>query len=97
MGQAAIMCLYGLYSLASLVSSYMVKKLGYRISLFLIGLTDMIFEASSLVIITDMPISRLLKWVIVIFGAGLCGIGTSLLWTSEGSYVSAIADPTDRS
>ena len=97
MGQTAIMFLYGIFCLTSLVSSYIVKKLNYQMSFFMSGLTYIIFEVTSLVIVTEIAVPRSLKWIIVIIGASICGVGSSVLWTTQGSYVSTIADPTNKS
>ena len=97
MGQTAIMFLYGIFCLTSLVSSYIVKKLNYQMSFFMSGLTYIIFEVASLVIVTEIAVPRSLKWIIVIIGASICGVGSSVLWTTQGSYVSTIADPTNKS
>ena len=74
MGQTAIMFLYGIFCLTSLVSSYIVKKLNYQMSFFMSGLTYIIFEVASLVIVTEIAVPRSLKWVIMIIGASICGV-----------------------
>ena len=44
-----------------------------------------------------MPVPNQLKWVLVITGAGICGVGSSVLWVSQGSYISAVADSHNKS
>ena len=97
MGQTTIFCIYAAYGLGSLFSSSIVKKLGHQKSLFLSGLTYCIYISTGLVIITEIPIPKLLKWCIVILGALICGVGASILWVSQGSYISETADSVRKS
>lgn len=50
LGQTAIMCIYGLFGVTSLFSSFIVKSLGYKKSMFFSALSYVIFEASGLVV-----------------------------------------------
>ena len=97
MGQTTIFCIYASFCLSSFFSSSIIKKLGHQKSLFLSGLTYCIYISTGLVIITEMPIPKSVKWCIVILWALICGLGASILWVSQGSYISETADSTRKS
>ena len=97
MGQTAIMCIYGTFGVTSLFSSFIVKKLGYKKSMFLSALAYSIFEATGLVIVTGLGIPPGFVWVIVSVGACICGMGASILWVAQGSYTSEVASEDRKS
>lgn len=43
MGQTAIMCIYGVFGITSLFSSFIVKALGYKKSMFFSAISYAIF------------------------------------------------------
>lgn len=88
MGQTAIMCIYGTFGVTSLFSSFIVKKLGYKKSMFLSALAYLVFEATGLIIVTDLDVPPWLVWTVVNVGACICGMGASILWVAQGSYTS---------
>ena len=88
MGQTALMIYYATAGVASFISSYIVKAFGHQKSMLLSGIAFSVCEASSFFIITEMPIANWMKWVCVIVGACIGGVGSSVLWISQGSYIS---------
>ena len=88
LGSLSIFFIYALFSLSTLISPYFVNKVGYKYSFVLASLTYVAFSASGIYITTcndhcNMP----LLYFIVIFCSSLCGIGASVLWVAQGSYI----------
>ena len=91
MGQTAILFLYAAFGVATFFTSFIVKTLGYKKTLFFSSLGYAIFEATGLIIVSEINVPRPLVWVIVIAGAIICGISASALWVAQGAYTSAVA------
>ena len=91
MGQTAILFLYAAFGVSTFFTSFIVKSLGYKKTLFFSSLGYAIFEATGLLIVTELNIPKPLVWGIIILGAMICGISASALWVAQGSYTSAVA------
>lgn len=97
LGQTAVMFLYGAFGLVTPFSSFVVKKLGYKKSMFFCSLGYAFFEATGLLIVTNVNLPHNVVWVIVIFGAIICGLSASILWVAQGAYTSQVADENRKS
>ena len=88
LGQTSLFFEFAISGCLSVCSSFIIKKLGHQKSLFMSGLAFLTFILISSLIIAEVPISDSLKWVIVIIGAAISGVGPAIIWPSSGSYVS---------
>lgn len=84
--------IYGAFGINVLFSSFIVKKLGYKKAMFFASLGYGIFEATGFLVVTDVDIDHTIVWVVIIFGAIICGVSASTLWVAQGAYVSQVAD-----
>ena len=97
MGQTAILFLYAAFGVSTFFTSFIVKTLGYKKTLFFSSLGYAIFQATGLIIVTELNIPRVLVWFIIILGAMICGISASALWVAQGAYTSAVASEDKKS
>jgi Na+/melibiose symporter-like transporter len=92
LGQIELMCLYAFFGITTFFSSFIVKKLGYKRTFFIASFGYAICEAVALVVVLDAKIPISMVYAIELFGSITCGISASILWVSQGSYVSRVAD-----
>lgn len=97
MGQTAILFLYAAFGISTFFTSFIVKTLGYKKTLFFSSLGYAIFEATGLIIVTGLKVPKELVWVIIITGAIICGVSASALWVAQGAYTSAVASENRKS
>ena len=97
LGQTAILFLYFAFGIFTVFSSYIIKALGYKKSMFLSSLGYAIFEATGIVVASEVNIPTVLVWIIVIIGAVLCGISASILWVAQAGYTNATASENRKS
>lgn len=91
------MFLYGAFGITTLFSSFIVKRLGYKKAMFFSSLGYAIFEATGLLVVTNLNPPHELVWIVVIIGAIICGISASVLWVAQGAYTSQVADENRKS
>lgn len=65
--------------------------------MFLSSLGYAIFEATGIVVASEVNIPTVLVWIIVIIGAVLCGISASILWVAQAGYTNATASENRKS
>lgn len=59
--------------------------------MFMSSLGYAVFEATGLLVVTDIDISKELVWVCINLGACVCGFSASVLWVAQGGYTSQVA------
>ena len=59
-----------------------VSSLGYAI-----------FEATGLVIASELGLNFYVVWIMVIIGAMIAGASASAIWVAQGAYTSQVASP----
>ncbi len=91
LGQTAILFLYAAFGVSTFFTSFIVKTLGYKKTLFFSSLGYAIFEATGLIIVMGLNIPTEMVWGIIILGAIICGVSASALWVAQGAYTSAVA------
>lgn len=91
LGQVSILLLYFTFGATTLVTPFLIRKLGYKKVLFISSLGYAVYQGVGLVIALAEGIPRALGWVIVLVGAILCGASASMIWVAQGSYVSEVA------
>lgn len=97
LGQTALLLIYGAFGVNVIFSSFIVKKLGYKKSMFFASLGYGIFEATGLLIVTEIDIPHWVVWIAVVLGAIICGVSASTIWVAQGAYTSQVADETRKS
>ena len=97
LGQTAILFLYFAFGIFTVFSSYIIKALGYKKCMFFSSLGYAIFEATGIVVASQLNIPTVLVWIIVIVGAVLCGISASILWVAQAGYTNAVASENRKS
>ena len=70
----------------------MVKKIGYKKSMFFASLGYAIFESTGFLVVTEAKVPHELVWALVIIGAIICGSSSAILWVAQGAYSSQVAD-----
>lgn len=91
LGQTAILFIYFSFSIATWFTSFIIKHVGYKKTMFFSALGYALFEATGLLIVTEVEINHTLVWVIVCAGACICGFSASVLWVAQGAYTSKVA------
>lgn len=97
LGQTAILFIYFSFSIATWVTSYIIKHVGYKKTMFFSSLGYAVFEATGLLIVTKVEINHTLVWIIVNAGACICGFSASALWVAQGAYTSKVASEKRKS
>jgi fucose permease len=97
MGRVLFICLYGMFGVTTVFSSFIVKKFGFKKSMFFASLGYAVFESMGLLIAAKVNMPHALVWVIEIAGAMLCGVCASVIWVAQGAYVGAVADENSKS
>jgi fucose permease len=87
LGQIALFCIYGAFGLTTLVSSYLIEKMGYKKTMFLSGLGYAVFELTGLLVTSCKSAdshtgvcSVGFIYFLVLFGALICGFSAALIW-----------------
>lgn len=71
---------YSVYAIASLISPFILYKLNYKVSLFLSALTFVFFVAGS----------SSNNAIIMLTSSGIAGLGNSVIWIVQGTWISSI-------
>lgn len=95
LGQSAILFIYLTFAICTIFTSFIIKNIGYKKAMFFSSLGYAIFEATGLLIVTDIQISTTLVWIFVNIGASITGLSASVIWVAQGAYTSKVAS-TDR-
>lgn len=75
--------LYIVFALATLTASFVVQKLGLRLSLILGGLTYVWYVIAN-VLALKYEGDEAVQFAVMIPAAALLGVGASTIWTAEG-------------
>ena len=92
-GFIGIGVLYGAFSVATLVSSQIVRVLGQKLGLFLGALCYAVYVVTLLILRLTEFQPGLGYEVVYYLASAVIGIGAALLWTSQGSIVTIMATP----
>ena len=93
LGQTAIISLYLTFGICTLFTSYLIKSFGYKTVMAVSSLGYAIFEATGLVIASELGLNFYVVWIMVIIGAMIAGASASAIWVAQGAYTSQVASP----
>lgn len=97
MGQSAILFIYLTFAICTVFTSFIIKNIGYKKAMFLSSLGYAIFEATGLLIVTEISIPTPVVWICVNLGASITGLSASIIWVAQGSYTSQVASADKKS
>ena len=80
-GFVGLTILYGVFTLANLVSSFLVSLLGIKNSLMLGAMTYALYVAANVHIISEL----------LYVSSAVIGVGAAVLWTAQGAFISQCA------
>ena len=91
LGEISVLVLYFVFGITTFFTPYVIRQFGFKKVMFISSMGYAVYEGVGLVIALweDMP--KVLGWVIVLFGACLCGASASMIWVAQGAYVSQVA------
>ena len=91
LGQLAILVVYLSCALFTPLSTYVVKRFGYKTSMLVCSIGYLSFSSAGLVVILGADIPKALVWIIIGLGAMICGMSCSVIWVAQGGYISTLA------
>jgi len=97
LGQSGILFIYLTFAICTVFTSFIIKNIGYKKAMFLSSLGYAIFEATGLLIVTDIQLPTAVVWVCVNLGASITGLSASIIWVAQGAYTSQVASADKKS
>jgi len=85
--------LYIVFAFSTLVASAIVKALGLRLSMFLGGMTYIVYVIANIISAANEDDTTLHYYLMIPAGA-LEGFGGALLWTAQGAYLTFCSEET---
>src|SRR3989338_1887461 len=84
-GQISLGILYGCFAATNLFSGFIVRRIGNRLAMILGGCTYVFYIATNIQSPPFLPV--------YFTASAIIGIGASLIWTSQGSFLSPQSAP----
>jgi MFS family permease len=94
-GFIGIAVLYGSFSVASLFASQFVRVMGQKLGLFIGAFCYLLYIATLLVLALVPDLSNDAYKALYFIASSVIGIGASVLWTSQGSLLTVMADKSN--